>query len=96
MKLVSKVLLGLALVALTAVEVSAVDVFTKMSTEVDGWLTGNLGYIIALFAFVGSVIIYAFTHKHSILFVGFLIAFFAGAAGGIAKLSHGMGITAFS
>jgi len=100
MKKVNKSLLGrlllvVAIIAMFSVEASAVDVFDHMGTTVQSWLTGQLGYIIALFAFVGSVVIYAFTHKHSVLFVGFLIAFMAGAGAGIADMSHRMGSTAF-
>ena len=70
--------------------------FASFQNTITQWFTGSLGYIIAIFAFVGAVILYAFTHKHSILFIGFLIAFFAGAGVGIAKLSFDTGSSAFS
>lgn len=94
--LLGRVLLIVAIVTIFTVDASAADVFDTMSTNVQSWLTGKLGYIIALFAFVGSVVIYAFTHKHSVLFVGFLVAFMAGAGAGIADMSHSMGTAAFT
>jgi hypothetical protein len=83
-----------ALAVITLLSVSAyaeVDVFNEFGGEAKSWLTGQLGYLVALFAFMGSVIIYAFTHKHTILFIGFIIAFLAGAGPTLAGLSHTMG-----
>jgi hypothetical protein len=66
-------------------------VFSEFSGEVKSWFSGSLGYLIALFAFTGTVIIYAFTHRHGVLFIGFLISFLAGAGPTLAGLSHSMG-----
>jgi hypothetical protein len=81
-------LLGLLNVSAFATDV---DVFNAFGGEAKSWLTGQLGYLVALFAFMGSVIIYAFTHKHTILFIGFIIAFLAGAGPTLAGLSQSMG-----
>lgn len=70
--------------------------FGTFSDTAVQWFTGNLGYLIALFAFVGTVILYAFTHRHSILFIGFLIAFFAGAGAGIANMGFTLGSDSFT
>ena len=69
--------------------------FGTFSDTAVQWFTGNLGYLIALFAFIGTVILYAFTHRHSVLFVGFLIAFFAGAGAGIANMGFTLGGDSF-
>ncbi len=90
------VLLGVMLLSQGAFAVDPTTAFTSFQDTITQWLTGSLGYIIAIFSFVGAVILYAFTHKHSILFIGFLIAFFAGAGVGIAKLSFDTGSSAFS
>jgi hypothetical protein len=83
----TSLLLGVA----TLSSAFGVDVFNEFGGEAKSWLTGQLGYLVALFAFMGSVIIYAFTHKHTILFNGFIIAFLAGAGPTLAGLSQSMG-----
>jgi hypothetical protein len=74
-----------------SVNPSSDKVFSEFSGEVKSWFSGSLGYLIALFAFTGTVIIYAFTHRHGVLFIGFLISFLAGAGPTLAGLSHSMG-----
>jgi hypothetical protein len=83
-------LLGVLSVSAFA-DTNTTDVFNEFGGEAKSWLTGQLGYLVALFAFMGSVIIYAFTHKHTILFIGFIIAFLAGAGPTLAGLSQSMG-----
>jgi hypothetical protein len=80
------------LLGVLSVGAYATDVFNEFGGEAKSWLTGQLGYLVALFAFMGSVIIYAFTHKHTILFIGFIIAFLAGAGPTLAGLSQSMGV----
>jgi len=89
------VILGIMLLSQYAFA-STDTAFASFQDTITQWFTGSLGYIIAIFSFVGAVILYAFTHKHSVLFIGFLIAFFAGAGVGIAKLSFDTGSSAFS
>jgi len=100
MKKKGKVLLAFLLMfiassAFATTAASADAAFGTFSNTVVAWFTGNLGYLIALFAFIGTVILYAFTHKHSILFIGFLIAFIAGSGAGIAQMSFNLGTDTF-
>lgn len=72
------------------------DSFGVFANELGGWLTGNLGYIIAIVALIGSVVLYAFTHKGAVIIIGIIIAFLAGGSVGIAKFFFSQGGTAFS
>lgn len=64
--------------------------------QLSSWLTGNLGFIIAIVALIGSVILYAFTHKGAVIIIGIIIAFLAGGSVGIAKFFFGQGSAAFT
>jgi len=60
------------------------------------WLTGNLGKTIALLGFIGTFIIYLFTHKGSVLFIGILISLIAGGLVGIVATFFNFGASAFA
>lgn len=91
---------GLRIIALLALfanfAFATADGFQTFSDVMVGFFTGSLGYLIALFSMVGAIILYAFTHKHSVLFIGFLIAFFAGAGAGIADWGFTLGTGTFT
>ena len=70
--------------------------FGIFASQLGEWLTGNLGFIIAIISLVGSVILYAFTHKGAVIIIGIIIAFLAGGSVGIAKFFFGQGGAAFS
>ena len=59
------------------------------------WLTGNLGKTIALLGFIGTFVIYLFTHKGSVLFIGVLISLIAGGLVGIVATFFNFGANAF-
>lgn len=88
----------LALFALPqfAMATTGSDSFGVFATELAGWLTGNLGYIIAIVALIGSVVLYAFTHKGAVIIIGIIIAFLAGGSVGIAKFFFSQGGSSFS
>jgi len=60
-------------------EIGSQDSFQNFQQELIKWLEGSLGKILALFAFMSGIIIYAFTQKASVLFLsiftGILINF---------------------
>lgn len=60
------------------------------------WLTGNLGKTIALLGFIGTFVIYLFTHKGSVLFIGILISLIAGGLVGIVATFFNFGSSAFA
>lgn len=75
---------------------SGTDSFGVFANQLGGWLTGNLGYIIAIVSLIGSVVLYAFTHKGAVIIIGIIISFLAGGSVGIAKFFFSQGGTAFS
>lgn len=85
-----------ALFALPMMLSATDDSFGVFATELSSWLTGNLGYIIAIVALIGSVILYAFTHKGAVIIIGIIIAFLAGGSVGIAKFFFSEGGASFS
>lgn len=70
--------------------------FGVFANEIISWLTGNLGYVIAIFAFFGSLLIYAFTHKGGVIIIGIIIAILVGGGTGITRLFFTQGSTVFS
>lgn len=70
--------------------------FGVFASEIVSWLTGNLGYTIALFSFFGSLLIYAFTHKGGVVIIGIIIAILVGGGAGITRLFFSQGATVFS
>ncbi len=70
--------------------------FGVFASEIISWLTGNLGYVIAIFSFFGSILIYAFTHKGGVIIIGIIIAILVGGGAGITRLFFKQGSTVFS
>lgn len=70
--------------------------FGTFATEIISWVTGNLGYVIALFSFFGSLLIYAFTHKGSVIIIGIIIAILVGGGAGITHMFFEQGTNTFS
>jgi len=98
-KALTKLFVILALFVLPQVASAATggsDSFGVFANELGSWLTGNLGYIIAIVSLIGSVILYAFTHKGAVIIIGIIIAFLAGGSVGIAKFFFSRGGAAFS
>ncbi len=71
------------------------DGFGIFAGQLIGWFTGNLGYVIAILALMGSLIIYAFTHKGSVVIIGIIIAFLVGGGVGIARFFFVSGSNSF-
>lgn len=89
-----------ALIGLTAPLAAATTggnaAFGVFAGEIISWLTGNLGYVIAIFSFFGSLLIYAFTHKGSVVIIGVIIAILVGGGTGITRLFFTQGTSVFS
>ncbi len=60
------------------------------------WVQGSLGYVIALLGMLGTIIVYAFTHKGAVLFMGMLLSFFVGGVVGISKTMFTIGTGTFA
>jgi len=71
------------------------DSFGDLLGTFISWLTGNLGKTIALLGFIGTFVIYLFTHKGSVLFIGVLISLIAGGLVGIVATFFDFGSSAF-
>lgn len=72
------------------------DSFGQLLGTFQGWLSGNLGKLLALLGFVGTFIIYLMTHKGSVLFIGIVISLVAGGISGITGTFFTAGTTAFA
>ena len=88
-------LLLLAALLMPTMALAGDDSFGVFVTELTGWLTGNLGFIVAIVALMGSLVIYAFTHKASVIIIGIVIAFLVGGGAGIARFFFEAGTTSF-
>lgn len=69
--------------------------FDNFYAAIVDWIQGSLGYVIALLGVIGTMIIYAFTHKGSVLFIGMLLSFFVGGAVGISRTMFDIGGSTF-
>lgn len=74
---------------------ASTDSFGIFAGQLIGWFTGNLGYVIAIMSLMGALIIYAFTHKGSVVIVGIIIAFLVGGGVGIARFFFTSGSDSF-
>jgi len=96
----------LKIAALSAVAAVAANASTEVDANSQGfgtlynqfgiWLTGNLGKLLALLGFVGTVIVYMMTHKGSILIIGIIISLIVGGAPGIADIFFRAGQGSFN
>jgi len=60
------------------------------------WLQGNLGKILALLGFFGTVVVYMMTHKASVLVIGIIISVLIGGAVGISDIFFNAGLGSFT
>jgi len=60
------------------------------------WLQGNLGKILSLIGFFGTVVVYMMTHKASVLVIGVVISVLIGGAVGIAGIFFSAGLNSFN
>lgn len=100
----SKMIMGIGASILLAQSASA----SASAATVDGgsfdnfydamvsWVQGSLGYVIALLGMLGTIIVYAFTHKGAVLFMGMLLSFFVGGVVGISKTMFTIGTGTFA
>ena len=89
-------LMAPAVASAAATSNSGNTAFGTFATGIISWITGNLGYLIAIFAFFGSIIMYAFTHKGSVVVIGLIIAVLVGGGPGITRLFFKQGTSGFS
>lgn len=71
------------------------DSFGDLFNVFKSWLEGNLGKLLALIGFAGTVIVYMMTHKGSVLFIGIVITLIIGGMVGISQTFFNVGTTAF-
>lgn len=74
---------------------TANDSFGDLLNLMIQWMQGNLGKVIALFGFIGTFILYAMTHRGSVLFIGVLISIIAGGLVGIVLTFFNIGQNSF-
>lgn len=88
---------GVALLSTSAFASSSggEESFGELFDVFEGWLTGNLGKLLALLGFAGTFLVYMMTHKGSVLFVGIVISLIAGGMVGISQTFFGAGTEAF-
>ena len=83
------------LLASSAFASSSDESFGDLFIIFEGWLTGNLGKLLALLGFAGTFLVYMMTHKGSVLFVGIVISLLAGGMVGISQTFFGAGTSSF-
>ncbi len=71
------------------------DSFSELLDVITKWMKGSLGKVIALFGFIGTFVLYAMTHRGSVLFIGVLISLIAGGLVGIVNTFFDIGATSF-
>ena len=71
------------------------DSFGQLNSVLMDWLNGNLGKLLALIGFAGTVIVYMMTHKGSVLFIGIVITLIVGGMVGISQTFFNIGIDSF-
>jgi len=90
--------IGSMMLAQSASAATTIDAgsFDNFYDAMVSWVQGSLGYVIALLGMLGTIIVYAFTHKGAVLFMGMLLSFFVGGVVGISKTMFTIGTGAFS
>ena len=86
---------AVALIGTNAMASGADDSFGDLFDVFEGWLEGNLGKLLALIGFAGTVIVYMMTHKGSVLFIGIVITLIVGGMVGISQTFFNIGIDSF-
>lgn len=100
MKILILILLGIDLFAATTISAGAMSNFENALVS---WLSGSLGYIIALLGMLGTIVYYMLfvpssgnqTNGMAFLFYGMMISLFAGGVVGISKTMMGIGAGSF-
>jgi hypothetical protein len=92
------ILAGMAALATNASAATTIDAgsFDDFYGAIASWIQGSLGYVIALLGMIGTLVIYAFTHKGAVLFIGMLLSFFVGGAVGISQTMFKIGSDTFT
>ena len=86
---------AVALIGTNAMATGTNDSFGDLFDVFSEWLTGNLGKLLALIGFAGTVIVYMMTHKGSVLFIGIVITLIVGGMVGISQTFFNVGINSF-
>lgn len=87
--------LGLATGAFAGGTTDTQDSFYDLFQLMSAWMQGSLGKVIAIFGFIGTFILYAMTHRGSVLFIGVLISLIAGGLVGIVLTFFNIGQQSF-
>jgi hypothetical protein len=96
-----KVMAAAGLMALASANANAATTiddgsFQDFYDAMVSWIQGSLGYVIALLGMIGTLIVYAFTHKGAVLFIGMLLSFFVGGVVGISQTMFNLGAGTFA
>lgn len=87
---------AVALIGTNAMASGSNDSFGDLFDVFKEWLEGNLGKLLALIGFAGTVIVYMMTHKGSVLFIGIVITLIIGGMVGISQTFFNIGTDSFS
>ena len=87
---------AVALIGTNAMAAANDQSFADLFNVFEEWLEGNLGKLLALIGFAGTVIVYMMTHKGSVLFIGVVITIIVGGMVGISQTFFNVGATSFS
>ena len=86
---------AVALIGTNAMATGTSDSFGDLFEVFRKWLEGNLGKLLALIGFAGTVIVYMMTHKGSVLFIGIVITLIVGGMVGISQTFFNIGTDSF-
>lgn len=87
---------AVALIGTNAMAAANDQSFEDLFNVFSDWLEGNLGKLLALIGFAGTVIVYMMTHKGSVLFIGVVITIIVGGMVGISQTFFNVGADTFS
>ena len=87
---------AVALIGTNAMAAANDQSFADLFGVFSDWLEGNLGKLLALIGFAGTVIVYMMTHKGSVLFIGVVITIIVGGMVGISQTFFNVGATTFT
>ena len=87
---------GAAVALIGTNAMAADDSFGDLFDVFKEWLEGNLGKLLALIGFAGTVIVYMMTHKGSVLFIGVVITIIVGGMVGISQTFFNVGANSFT
>ena len=87
---------AVALIGTNAMAAANDQSFEDLFNVFSDWLEGNLGKLLALIGFAGTVIVYMMTHKGSVLFIGVVITIIVGGMVGISQTFFNVGANSFT